>query len=286
MRKYNFEIVILLFLLYYCLIASIHLARAQSTATPIQAQGRIVYDEHFGLILKYDTDFEDVTKIDDSKLSLTIEHSFEFGGDGGASIWIEGMDRQDGATPHSGTRCVGMELTDVTKSRRCEFNLQHMMELVGDEVYVSVWLYLPSDWALHGSGWNWYAIANPFFDYNPPNYIPYTEIHINQPNVNIEKFDVEVMGRDVNFNRYTIDTVSNFPLPRGRWFNLEWYLYRHETNGKLRVWFDGQLISDRSGLTTKFTDDYLTCVGKIYHDTSDTTTHQIWVDDLEIYGSP
>jgi len=76
-------------------------------------------------------------------------------------------------------------------------------------------------------------------------------------------------------------------LPRGRWFNLEYYLNRRETNSEFKVWFDGQLISDRANLTwIKSVYGYISCIAKIYHSTSDTTPHQIWVDDLEIYGTP
>ena len=55
---------------------------------------------------------------------MGIDNWFEFQGDGGATMWMEGLDRK---TPnincHSGTRCVGMELTDITKSRRNEFDI-------------------------------------------------------------------------------------------------------------------------------------------------------------------
>lgn len=136
--------------------------------------------------MKYSTDFEDVVKVDNWHLSIPIDHSFRFEGEGGARMGMET------SFARSGSKCVGMELTDITKSRRNEFNIENMQNLAGQELYVSVWLYLPSDWVLHAPDDNWYSIAQPSYDVNPPNYHPYTEVHINQPNVEVEEFDVEV----------------------------------------------------------------------------------------------
>jgi hypothetical protein len=69
--------------------------------------------------LVYSTDFEDVAKSDAHHLHMGIDASFGFQGDGGATMWMEGLDR---VTPnmhcHSGTRCLGMDLLSITKSTK------------------------------------------------------------------------------------------------------------------------------------------------------------------------
>ena len=214
---------------------------------------------------------------------MGIDNWFEFQGDGGAAMWMEGLDRNTpGITCHSGSRCVGMELTDITKSRRNEFNILSNA-LVGSKYSVSVWLYLPKGWGLHvpGIDYNWYEIANPYMHANGA---PYTAIWIRQPNITQPNLNLEVGGRNPQGNQLQVDQIKDFPLPIGRWFNLQYYVSLDSTNGAIEVWVDGKLVCDRTGLQTEGTADWLTTIAKIYYDTRDTfSTYQIWVDDLEIY---
>ena len=291
MRKYNLTIAFLLSLLCCYFTTPIHSALTQPPNIPISSQGTVVYDDHNGLILKYFIDFEDVTKIDDYSLSIPIDHWFNTQGEGGASFWMEGLDRSTpGVTAHSGSRCVGMELTDITKSRRNQLEVLNMYTLVGDEVFISVWYYLPADWDLYAPlgpyAWErWYSIANPMVETNPPNYHPYLEMPIthNEPEAD---FKVVVELRDVNGQQHMYDE-QYFGLPRGRWFNVQWYLKRHETDGAWTLWMDGKLISDHSGIQTKAgADGYHCCPAKIYYEPTDPQPHYLWFDDLEIYGAP
>jgi hypothetical protein len=231
----------------------------------------------------YSTDFENVTKKDAHRLNMGIDNWFGFEGDGGATMWMEGLDRHTaGITCHSGSRCVGMELTNITKSRRNEFNIMNLTDLVGNELFVSVWLHLPPDWQLHLSG-EWYEIINPFFT-GPPTYLPYSSIHILE-NTTSEVFDLGVDYTDNNVQR-TLDYYSNFSLPRGRWFQVQYYVQRNSTDGILRVWIDGKLLANITGLQTKGPSaDWFTTPAKIYYDTNDkASSYRIWVDDLEIYN--
>jgi hypothetical protein len=233
----------------------------------------------------YSTDFEDVTMRDANHLNMGIDNSFEFGGAGGATMWLEGLDRKTpGVNCHSGSRCVGMELTDITKSRRNEFEILNLQNLgITNEYFVSVWLYLPADWRLHSPVENWYEIVNPYFS-GPPTYLPYSAITIGQETT-AQVFDLRTDYRDLSGAMHTWDTYTNFSLPRGRWFQVQYYVRRSSTDGILRIWFDGALVTNRSGLLTKGpNEDWFTTPAKIYYGTNDTfSPYQIWVDDLQIY---
>ena len=235
--------------------------------------------------LVYRTDFENVTKQDAHRLNMGISNWFEFGGDGGAAMWMEGLDRQTtGITCHSGSRCVGMELTDITNSRRSEFDLYPT--IAGNEYFVSVWLYLPADWRLHTPN-NWYELANPSFT-NGPTFRPYSAIHISQPDITKDVFNLDLDDRGTGNVLRNYAHVSNFALPRGRWFNLQYYVLLHPTNGTVKVWIDGALLFDINNLSTKSPSvaEWSTSIAKIYYDTSDTfSPYRIWVDDLEIYNA-
>jgi len=201
---------------------------------------------------------------------------------------MEGLDRTTpGIVPHSGSRCVGMELVDITKSRRNEFNINDLGNLVGDELFVSVWLYLPADWQLCGTsgGWNWYAIVDPYFTAGP-SYLPYGSIHLSEKPPSPD-FYLTIDYRDLNGVQHTLDSYLNFPLPRGRWFQVQYYVLRSSTDGILKIWFDGTLVTNKSGLQTKGPiEEWFTTVAKIYYNTDNTfSPYRIWVDDLEIYNT-
>jgi hypothetical protein len=234
----------------------------------------------------FQTDFETVTKQTANTLNLGVPNWFEFGGDGGASMWMEGLDRvTPGITCHSGSRCVGMELTDISKSRRSEFNI-YPSSLVGNTLYVSVWLYLPGDWQLH-SATDWYELVNPFFT-DGGTYNPYAAFHIGQSDLTKAVFSSSLDVRDINGNLVTVGSVPVLPLPRGRWFNLQYYLYRDTANGVMMVWIDGALIYNVSGVQTMNPSvaSWFTTIAKIYYDTSDKfSPYRLWVDDLAIYNT-
>ena len=240
--------------------------------------------------LVYSTDFANVTKQDTHHLNMgQIADYFAFGGDGGgASMWMEGLDRNTpGITCHSGSRCVGMELTNITKSRRAEFNIENLENLVGNELYVSVWLYLPSNWNLHSpDGNNWYEIVNPYFTGDPSN-LPYTAIQIFQTSPT-STFDMDLVQRDISSNLTHLQNVANYPLPRGQWFNVQYYVRRDVTNGAVKVWLNDALLFDVENIQTvnPSIPSWFTTPAKIYYDPTDTySPYLIWADDLEIYSA-
>jgi hypothetical protein len=233
----------------------------------------------------YETNFEDIAKRDADSLNMPIDNSFNLGGGAGAAFWMEGLDRTTpGITCHSGIRCVGMELTDKTKSERNQFNILNLQNLVGQELFVSVWLYLPADWGLHMPFDNWYEIADA---YSAPPYNQYAAFHIDQPDGSKDVFNLLLVGRENQdpsvLHVYMQD--SNYPLPRGRWFNLQYYVFRDATNGIIRIWIDGTLLFDSNNTPTKdpSVTEWFTIPAKIYYDGGDTySPYRIWVDDLEI----
>ena len=204
-------------------------------------------------------------------------------------MWMEGLDRiTPGVASHSGSRCVGMELIDITKSRRNEFVISHLDQnpLVDDELFISVWLYLPADWRLHLKEWNWYEIANPF-NTGEPNFLPYSSIHIHQPNNLSDTFNLAFEITNGS-GKITLKEIPKYSLPRGRWFNLQYYILCHETNGIMRIWIDGELLFDGNNIPTKNPSvaEWFTVIAKIYYEKSDTfSPYQIWVDDLEIWSA-
>lgn len=248
--------------------------------------------------LVYSTDFEKVTKLDAHRLDMggipdwfVFENASGGYGDTGASMWMEGLDRHTpGITCHSGSRCVGMELTDITKSRRNQFDIDGVQSLVGDEIFVSVWLYLPADWGLHAPSntinIDWYELVNPFFT-DAPSYLPYAAVHIHQPDTTKSIFVLKLDIR--NDNSYiNYGTIDNYALPRGRWFNVQYYVYRNPTNGIVKVWIGGKMVFDLENTPTKDPSNprWFVSVAKIYYDTSDTfSPYRIWVDDLQMYNT-
>lgn len=239
--------------------------------------------------LIFKTDFEDAVKISDVQLNLPIAHYFNFQGEGGARMWVEGLDEiTPQITPHSGNRCVGMELSDVTLSRRNQLEILDLEQLVGDEIFVSLWLLLPSDWALYAPDppyMRWCSLVNPMIEHT--NWAPMLELITRQPNITPgPPFDIAMEYRDPDdVQHFPCGWHEDFPLPRGRWFNVKWHLIRHQTNGFLKMWVDNQLICSGTGIATKGTiDKYLMTAAKIYHATTDLTTHRIWLDDLEIWS--
>jgi hypothetical protein len=258
------------------------------TTTTIQP-GK-TYTVYLTPIMVFRIDFENVSKRDANHLNMGIDNWFEFGGYGGATMWLEGLDRNTpGITCHSGGRCVGMEVTDITKSRRNEFEILNPQKLgITNEYFVSVWLYLPADWRMHlpKGQFNWWEIANPSATEGVP-WAPYTAIWINQADSTNDNFGLEFGGRDAANKFQSYKKISDYALPRGRWFNLQYYVFRHPTNGIVKVWIDGTLLWNASNIPTMNASvpPHIT-VAKIYYDTSDTySPYRLWVDDLQIYSS-
>jgi hypothetical protein len=265
-------------------------ASSSNVTLTVTSQGNIEY----GLTLKYATDFENIVKVDPHTLSLSISHRFNLGSDNSsASMWVEGLDRNSGITPHSGIRCIGMEITSIVSDMRNEFNIVGLDSLVGSKLFVSVWLYLPANWSLQASGLNWYSLADPMFEYGPT-YLPYWAIQIcNPPSFNLAVDTRGLDGKMVSIASTNLGSVVRdppaYPLPRGRWFNLEYYVLRSSArgvaDGAVKVWIDGRVVCDLLGVVTSGGADWFTTPAKIYGLLVQAgMPYKLWVDDLAIYG--
>jgi hypothetical protein len=148
--------------------------------------------------------------------------------------------------------------TDPSQAARAEFSASNMQRKVGNEQYVSVWYYLPANWTITQT---WYSIADPMQCVDSTNYAPYIEIWITQPTHST--FRVQVGGRQPEYEDYPYPgyeclyvnrdgsiaqkTFTEDQFPRGRWFNVQWWIRRSPNPGEsfIKLWFDGVQIADQ-----------------------------------------
>lgn len=236
--------------------------------------------------LVYQTSFEGVAKADEHRLKWDLPHWCEFAarhredggkgsGEGGGRMWVESN------IVRSGNNSIGLELFDIEKSRRAELAI-FPEDMLGQEYYVSYWIYLPENWGLHDPTieWDWYEIGNPVSIIG----FPYIAIYITNPDAENKAFDVGLGGRGVDGKK--LHGVSKrMPLPRARWFNIMYHVNRHPTVGSTRLWFDGQVIGELTNIATSRQGNvkHQISVAKIYHERGDRTPKQIWIDDLKLY---
>lgn len=281
MRKYNSTMVVVIFLLSTALITSVHPATLGSTS--LSTQGNIDYNGHMGLPLLYSTDFETVTSSGSTLSNLGADYYLDL--EGGGTFWVEGYNGNQlptGVTPHDGsTRCLGLS-TPATSStpHRSEFAIKDINSQFGviTEYYVSAWLYLPPGWTVS----DWYSIGDPIAA-QTGNWLPQSETTIiggTSPQT-VESWGTP--GSSTDPYQY-IASIPGFP-PINRWFKYEFYIKLDPTTGIIKVWIDGRVLCDVSGIRTinYAGQPMMVYPADIYH-YSTTTAYQLWVDDLEIYG--
>lgn len=113
--------------------------------------------------------------------------------------------------------------------------------MTGDEISVSEWIYLPSDFNLNLSGFNWYEFFVIFTEYHPGS-DHYLRLIIEQLDRTQPVFNLTLGGRRPPHTSYSRGAVNDFNLSRGRWFNVHSYLKRHLTDGAVKVWIDGEMV--------------------------------------------
>jgi len=229
--------------------------------------------------LVYIDDFEGARKLSEVQLNLGIPHGFAFEGEGGARMWVED------SFAHSGVQCIGMELFDISRSRRNEFNVDHLETLTGDEYSVTVWLFFPTDFSLNvpDIDWNWMECLVLSEDANPPEYLPILRLQLFQPDITRQNFSISIDLLDVDGVQHVLDYVNDFPLPLGEWFNVHYSVNRDSTQSNAKVWMNGLLLFDVYDVPIREVDSFYTTIAKIYHHNDDVFPHRIWVDDLRIY---
>lgn len=221
----------------------------------------------------------------------------------GGTCWVEdSLSPTAGApTPRSGRYCIGLQSpAGGGTSLRAELEISHLdgstgmggihgLNMVGKEVYCSVWLYLPSDWAMTGtssSNW-WYEMLNCYC-LNAGGY-PRICVHIHRPN-GVYNLQVEVPSGAGQGP--IIGEINPFIVPLGEWFNCRWWFTQSTSGGRFKFWiktsvydkmFDS-ITNYPNGLQTLGTSPTLMTIGKSYMDNpSGAPEHKIWVDDLEVW---
>ncbi len=217
---------------------------------------------------------------------MGIDNYFDFDGENVEVFMDDGTLKENSPTPHSGNRDVCL---DVDSGYRNEFNLINMENLVDNELFISVWLYLPEDFQMSLSGENWLEIIDPLFTASPA-YAPYFAVMVTKSTLD-SGYGLRLVQRDVNNVFSVLQEVSYFDLPVGRWFNLQYYVYRDATEGVIKVWIDDPArqndpILEKNSLhmTNPEVGGWFTTIAKIYHDILDESVYRLWVDDLEVWN--
>lgn len=240
------------------------------------------------------TDFEGTRFTDPHRLDLPLKNWFEFAarhredggkgsGEGGASARIAEGEGRDGG------RALALEVSDITKSRRAEFNVWPPAD-TANEFSVSVWLKLPEDFALRAPGidWNWMefcVLGSELIESPRGRRWSYLRLTIDHPDPDRPVFHLALGGRRGNDHaQYLLGKVNDFPLPRGRWFNVHYCLKRNPSAGAVKVWVDGRLIFDLRDIpTTEAGTDFKISPAKLYYERTDTHPKEMLVDDLTIW---
>lgn len=248
------------------------------------AEGAEIIPSNFTKV--YETSFENVSKKNSQELTWDFPHMFEFAarhqedggtgnGLGGARMWVDTLHA------HTGNKSIGLEVFDIEKSRRSEFVISPK-NYVSKEYYISYWLFLPANWGLFDPNidWDWFEIGDPYTSKG----LPYSAIFITKPDDNQQYYSVSLGTRD-QLGILTSTEEKRISLPKNRWFQICYYVRRDVIDGAIKVWFDGQLIADKSGFPTAHTlhNDFNVSIAKIYYERGDKIPHQLWIDDLTLY---
>jgi hypothetical protein len=222
-------------------------------------------------------------------------------GPASTQIWIEPTQQNHGIPPHSGSKFLGgktaaggsrLEILLINDPSRGYSDLARLG--LQEQFYLSVWMYLPGDWKMYSS--DWYMPLQITGKSRSP-WAPYVGIMLMDAyRDGVSPVTVQFYRRDSNANAHYSDTHTNFALPRGRWFRIEWFQTWSDTAARVCCKIDGQLLWDHNGsyfcerhratetLTTLFQGGatFMMEIGKIYH--YDTTgEHYCYWDDLEIW---
>jgi hypothetical protein len=255
----------------------------------------------------FKTDFEAVTRIDSTHLNLgkdinkvTIQQYFETDGHASEINWIEGLEQNNGITPHSGTRCLGMKTGGpLGAGKRNEFNLMQMADrfggvLYGKEIYYRIWCFIPLGTVVppENADSGWLSLGDPFqsSDENiyPPSLHPYCPIVEYGWDYDSEHDGIRY-GWGSWFSLGDPDYMQTWLItdtlpPLGRWFKIESWVYYHQTAGQVKFWVDGDLLLTKTNVRTmnQSNQPMLCSCAKNYRSLS-TVLVNLYFDDLEMW---
>jgi hypothetical protein len=279
-----------------------------SGSASLTSSGLINYPSNGGKLL-FQSSFEEPPTIVNSggeyylgNFATSTYIAFENGG----TAWIEDKSNPKiGApTPHSGRYCFALKtLAGAGVPLRSEALITHIDGTQGmggigglnlpNQFYVSLWLYMPSNWTITGTSTNywWYELLD-ILVLNGGGYPRYCAMIRKQSNGQY-KFDVEYntgAGAGTPFR-----TINPFTLPLGEWFNCRWFITEATSGGRIQFWLTTSTYNNElfdsitvypNGIPTKasggppefnFIKNYLN------GQDSNNPSHVIWVDDIEVW---
>jgi hypothetical protein len=224
--------------------------------------------------------------------------------------------------PHTGTKCMAL-VSGTSGAVRAEWQLTHLDGTagwgtpdrgvnglnIGDDYYVSVWLYFPEDWSLPmpSGDYGYWELMNPFwFTVNGPRTCVHIH-HLTDGNYNLvlhfQRNNGDYTGRTYKGNsetymQWTLSEPFDLSRIRGKWTKWAYYVHRSTNPDEvvMTFWLDGELLknctrannessaSDTSGLTSKAPTGahWWSTFAKNYM-VSDGDHHYLYVDDLEVW---
>lgn len=228
---------------------------------------------------------------------IGIDHYFYLLGT--ARVWAEAGESGISLRRGAGTKSLGLEVTlpaipgEANSAGRAELNINIENAWAGRQrAYVRTWLYLPSDWELYAPLSNsWYEIANPSQS-EASQGIPKLKTHLTERTGNTYLLHTQnnpVAGTNTHLPPTV--TYALAELPRGRWFELSWFVDR--ITGTVKTWITDRgvttLVGSGTGLDLGYNTyplDWYTSVAKIYGNFQGAPggmKYRIWCDGFEIY---
>lgn len=273
---------------------------SMSPSKTFSTEGEIL-ESDYGPTLLYGTNFDAFTggktylTSSSSLRGLTISNYCYLVGT--ARVWAEAGESGIPLRRGGGTICLGLEVTLPSvpgeAANRAELNINIENAWAGrQKAYVSSWLYLPSDWELYAPLSNsWYEITNPSQS-EAPQGIPKMKTHIQEKSGEIYYLHTQtnpVPGTNTHLLPGINYALADFP--RGRWFQLSWFVDR--IAGTVKTWITDRGVTTLIGAGTSlnlgystYPNDWYTSVAKIYANFQGAPggmKYRIWCDGFEIY---
>lgn len=188
---------------------------------------------------------------------------------------------------HSGSRSLKMYEKSRVSNSRIQLQIYAndtnpaANELSGPKLYVSRWLYIASSMAYGTDKW----LA--FFSTRELGPDPNLSVILNSVGdggTNLI-FRAECRRYTVPHTIYFMESNYDIPVPEGRWFHLETYVVRHETDGIFQVWVDGVQVFDLQYVKTKYAYDSYMMRPFMVCNCNMPLPLIVYADDLEIWDN-
>lgn len=208
-------------------------------------------------------------------------------------IWIE---TGANVAPRTPPACLGARVdTSISSTVQWVVNMPTSRIPVNRVIYISTWVYLPANFRLNTTGG---AAATQLinFSYDTASWNPSIQLAVYQENPAVypDRFVLQVIHTALSSGWNVLKSVDNFPLPRGRWFNIAILSYLNAGAGSVKVWVDGSLFYDSTGtpletypMTETFTRLPISLLTYSSYGEVSGALHTLFVDDVEIWdGMP